>query len=104
MCKILPRIEGDFDKLAIHREAGEEQVTILAELKSLLSKRLSSIWDGTERPDLYRQFIGIESIKENKGDSSPTETNSILIPCRSKNKISWMENRLTNTSFTSYWP
>ena len=104
MCKILPRIEGDFDKLAIHSDASELQVTILSELKELLGKKLSSIWDGASRPDLYCQLTGGRSIVANERNHTTPMTHAILIPCRSKNKISWMENRLVKTSFTSYWP
>ncbi|QWE31828.1 restriction endonuclease [Polynucleobacter sp. Adler-ghost] len=101
MCKILPRIEGDIDKLAIHGGTSDAQVTILSELKELLAKKLSSIWNDESRPDLYRRFSGTTTTDRNIQE---TNTNTILIACRSKNKISWMENRLTNTSFTNYWP
>jgi hypothetical protein len=98
MCKILPRIEGDFDKLTIHHENNDGKTTILSELKSLLQNELSSIWNNISRPDLYRQYTD-NQLAEGGGDSK-----IILISCRSKNKILWMENRLANTSFTSYWP
>ena len=101
MCKILPRIEGDFDKLVIHNNVADTHITILSELKILLALKLSTIWDGVSRPDLYRKPISIESLL---GSDTSTNSDVILIPCRSKYKISWMENRLTNTSFTSYWP
>lgn len=93
MCKILPRIEGDFDKLAINHSSGDHQETILSALNTLLEDKLSLIWEGDTRPDLYRQHI----------NSEMSDPNPILISCRSKNKISWMEGRLKNTSFTSYW-
>jgi len=97
MCKILPRIEGDFDKLTIHNKNVDGQFTILSELKTLFETELSLIWDGSTRPDLYRHFIDNTLTDE-------TDSKIILISCRSKNKITWMEKRLDNTSFTSYWP
>ncbi len=76
MMKVLPRIEGDRDKV--------EQV--LDKLKITLESQLSDIWpDEKKRPDLWRV----------------TED---LIPCRSKVKIKWMQDRLEKSGFTSFWP
>lgn len=104
MCKILPRIEGDFDKLTIHNNLNNQQKNILTELNSLLEKKLSIIWEGTTRADLYRRYTQDAQKINNETNKSADKENLILIPCRSKNKIIWMSNRLTNTSFTSYWP
>lgn len=83
MCKVLPRIEGDLDKLR-----GEDG--ILASLETLLEKELAAIWDGDEsRKDLYRT-------KENGGD--------VNVACRSKKKLAWMKERLSTAGFTSFWP
>lgn len=104
MCKILPRIEGDFDKLAIHNNSNGEQKNILTELNSLLEIKLSAIWNGISRPDLYRRYTHEGENLANDANKSSVRGDQILITCRSKNKISWMANRLSNTSFTSYWP
>ncbi|MEZ9709133.1 DUF3578 domain-containing protein [Vibrio breoganii] len=85
MCKVLPRIEGDIDKLT---KGGSDQ-SLLEQLISLLSKRLSDIWLTNTRLDLYR-----ESLEEGP---------SISIECRSKNKLEWMNAQLKN-GFTSFWP
>lgn len=83
MCKVLPRIEGDLDKLQ-----GENG--ILAKLETLLEKELAAIWDGDEsRKDLYRT-------KENGDD--------VNVACRSKKKLAWMKERLSTAGFTSFWP
>lgn len=98
MCKVLPRIEGDYDKLAVNGGAGSnnggEQRTVLSELKKLLAENMALIWDGEQRPDLYREKI--------TPDASGSST--ILIACRSNKKLGWMEQRLSSASFTSFWP
>jgi len=86
MSKILPRIEGDIDKLSV--DGGSEH--ILTQLESLLSSELSDIWQGEVRPDLYRE--GVE-----------TDNKVINIACRSKVKIAWMSKQL-DAGFTSFWP
>lgn len=86
MCKVLPRIEGDEDKL---KSKGK---SLLTELSSLLNQDhlLKPIWD-SERPDLLREAIEISQ-------------NPVLIECRSRNKIKWMNLRLDQNGFTSFWP
>lgn len=76
MMKVLPRIEGDRDKVG----------QVLDKLKTTLESQLSDIWsDETNRPDLWRDT------------KDP-------IPCRSKVKIKWMQGRLDKSGFTSFWP
>lgn len=82
MCKVLPRIEGDLDKLG-------NDPTLLQELSTLLEQQFSEIWNEEIRPDLYRE----------QPDGS-----EIKIACRSKAKLAWMQKRLTDTGFTSFWP
>lgn len=97
MCKVLPRIEGDIDKLTT--SDGKE---ILAELSAVLEIQLAPIWNSTEsdvstmRPDLYREKTDVEGLSDKE--------KILRIPCRSKDKIEWMGQRLTNSSFTSFWP
>lgn len=85
MCKVLPRIEGDIDKLT----KGGEDKNILEQLDTLLSEQLKTIWDGEVRPDLFRKSL------EN---DQPIE-----IECRAKAKLDWMRAQLVN-GFTSFWP
>lgn len=85
MCKVLPRIEGDIDKLT----KGGEDKNILEQLDTLLSDQLKNIWDSKVRPDLFRKSL------EN---DQPIE-----IECRAKAKLDWMRAQLVN-GFTSFWP
>lgn len=84
MQKVLPRIEGDADKLQ-----GKEDGNLLSRLRDLLENQLGDIWsEGRQRPDFYR-------LQANK----PMQTN-----CRSRRKINWMLDRLASSGFTSFWP
>ena len=86
MTKVLPRIEGDSEKL---QDDGEN--SLLKKLEAILSEQLNEIWDKPEsRPDLLREKIN--------GD--PVDN----ISCRSKKKLSWMQERLSTNGFTSFWP
>ncbi|PMG79019.1 restriction endonuclease [Shewanella sp. 10N.286.51.B7] len=84
MCKVLPRIEGDEDKLQTLK--GE---ALLQSFKDVIAKELNHIWDG-ERVDLLR---------ENKGSGEKV----IKVQCRSKIKLESMQTQL-NSGFTSFWP
>jgi len=91
MCKVLPRIEGDSDKLST--SAGG---ALLPELQQVLGVHLSLIWAGIQRPDLYRErIIATDAAEANK---------IIRIACRSKAKLEWMQQRLERATFTSFWP
>jgi hypothetical protein len=94
MCKVLPRIEGDSDKLA----TDSIENSLLSKLSLLLETEFSEFWNEPQgsdkaRLDLYREKVGAE------GDDKV-----IRIACRSKIKIGWMQARLTNSGFTSFWP
>lgn len=95
MHKVLPRIEGDYDKLAIINKAkSSNDQSLLLKLEIVLEQKLAEIWPTTDdtnklRPDLYRK---------NKDDSA------LYITCRSKAKLSWMQDRLELLGFTSFWP
>lgn len=85
MTKVLPRIEGDSEKL---QDDGE--TNLFAQLESVLAKQLSEIWtEPNSRPDLLREQIG---------------GGTLQISCRSKKKLSWMKARLSANGFTSFWP
>lgn len=95
MCKVLPRIEGDYDKLALMNEAtSNNEQSLLTELATILKQELNDIWPTENypdnlRPDLYRK---------NADDSA------LYITCRSKAKLAWMQQRLERSGFTSFWP
>jgi len=95
MTKVLPRVEGDIDKLSTSSAPPENlsNKTVLDNLLLELAKQLKSIWDDNERPDLYR-----ESISDLNGSKT------IRIECRSKAKLKWMKARLERATFTSFWP
>lgn len=97
MCKVLPRIEGDTDKLTTATGKG-----ILEELNLVLTVELAPIWDAelsdntNARPDLYRE----KALDED----APDEPKVLRIACRSKAKLAWMQQRLNTATFTSFWP
>ncbi|MFV0447231.1 MAG: DUF3578 domain-containing protein [Vibrio sp.] len=91
MCKVLPRIEGDVDKLTT-----TNQKPLLDELESVLAVQLELIWQQESRPDLYRERI--------VADGATTDEKIIRIACRSKAKLDWMKQRLASATFTSFWP
>ncbi|WP_241764418.1 MULTISPECIES: McrB family protein [unclassified Pseudoalteromonas] len=84
MCKVLPRIEGDEDKLV-----GQNQHNILETLLKVLEEQLAGAWENG-RPDLYREKLDPEG-------------ETITVDCRSKKKLSWMNDQLVR-GFTSFWP
>lgn len=99
MYKLLPRIEGDLDKLSSRKEND----SLLLDLLEVLEKEFEIIWEGKSRPDLYRKYT---EEKEHPVDA-PTEDSPsqvIWIPCRSKKKLVWMQDRLIRDTFTSFWP
>lgn len=85
MCKVLPRIEGDEDKLTQGSSA------ILSKLHVLLASQLVSIWP--------KDAPRIDLLSEGVDDKS-----SVTTICRSKKKIEQMEDKLNTAGFTSYWP
>lgn len=95
MCKVLPRIEGDYDKLAIINKAtSSNEQSLLTKLTAILKQEFVDIWSIEDdqdklRPDLYRKNI---------------DGSVLYIACRSKAKLAWMQNRLERSGFTSFWP
>ncbi|HGF7526088.1 MULTISPECIES: McrB family protein [Vibrio] len=89
MCKVLPRIEGDEDKLVT-----ADNNNVLVALMDVLETELNQIWPTPEvvnlRPDLLQ-------CKEHDPESV------LEIPCRSKTKLEWMNKQLNN-GFCSFWP
>ncbi len=97
LCKVLPRIEGDTDKLTT-----SNRKDLLEELSAVLAAQLAPIWlvsdtdEGSQRPDLYREKI--------VADGATEDEKVLRIPCRSKAKLQWMSERLASATFTSFWP
>ncbi|GAA3893601.1 hypothetical protein GCM10022228_00900 [Halomonas cibimaris] len=84
MQKVLPRIDGDAEKL---RQTFDSD-SLLSELHSVLATQLVDIWASdvarSTRPDFYRS--------------------EVAIACRTQQKLAWMQRRLNDTGFTSFWP
>ncbi len=87
MSKVLPRIDGDEDKLRLN--TNDNETNVLLALTGLLEDQLSEIWN-SERHDFYRE------------NSDGSDIN--VIPCRTKDKLDWMKDRLETNTFTSFWP
>lgn len=91
MTKVLPRIEGDEDKLMSIQ--ADSVSNLLGDLEDLLSKKLGDIWndsDSGSRPDLFQKAADGQS--------------SLMTGCRSRKKLRWMKRRLETNTFTSFWP
>ena len=99
MCKILPRIDGDNDKLGLTIDERGKKHTLLDSLEHCLSRKLDAIWDDTRIEILLEKpFV--------QGQSQPADgmNKPLKTACRSKAKLAWMKNRLDNSGFTSFWP
>ena len=101
MTKVLPRIEGDDDKLKVlNKMTSDVNENVLTALQTILGERLNEIWETSDtdvegtRPDLHRKLV-----TANKNDDD-----TCWIPCRSRIKLAWMQNRLESATFTSFWP
>lgn len=85
MMKLLPRIEGDSDKL---QSLFDAEKSLLDEMVDALKVQLSDIWEGKNRPDLLRENLNQSELK---------------IACRSRKKIEHMQRQFEN-GFTHFWP
>ena len=84
MSKVLPRIDGDSDKL----KANGDDSSLLTKLSDEVTKKFNNILN-KKRPDLF----------QTKTDGSIHE-----VDCRSIKKLAWMQSRLESNGFTSFWP
>lgn len=84
MSKVLPRIDGDADKL----QANGDNSSLLTQLLDEIERQFTVIRSG-QRPDLLRETI--------EGDICTVE-------CRAKQKLTWMQKRLETNGFTTFWP
>lgn len=84
MTKVLPRIDGDAEKLSADGDA-----SLLTRLMGAIDEQFK--FDGTaaQRPDLLR---------ENRDGSVCT------VNYRAKQKLDWMQKRLDANGFTTFWP
>lgn len=93
MTKVLPRIDGDADKLKDRTpdaDKSDPDASLLKQLETVLEQQLKMIWNDAEcRPDLLRV----------DKDDKPFN-----IACRAKKKLKWMRDRLKDNGFTTFWP
>lgn len=89
MCKVLPRIGGDAQRLDFTSSETMPGDSLLAALENRLENSLSLIWNGPR----------IELLLAGKNTTEPPKTN-----CRSKTKLAWMKKQLSQSRYTSFWP
>jgi len=85
MSKVLPRIEGDAEKLKFD---GIDK-SLLTELREKVKGMLTPADVSGLRPDLLRTSMN---------------GSVISVHMRSLKKIDWMQDRLKENSFTGFWP
>ena len=89
MTKILPRLEGDADKLDGSESAIGEPQSLLEALSVLLQGELDEIWEA-KRKDFWRLSLDNNELAETD--------------CRSKRKLALMQVKLDTQGFCSFWP
>ena len=89
MTKVLPRIDGDTEKLS--NSVDDNSSDILSALLDVIDISFKEILIKNQRLDLLR---------ENKDEKEKP----LMISCRSKQKLEWMKARLTLNGFTTFWP
>lgn len=92
MSKVLPRIDGDTEKLSSAggaiQEGTDNRGDVLTALLAVIKTHFNEILTN-KRPDLLR-----------KNDDG----SALLIDCRAAKKLEWMKRRLTDNGFTTFWP
>lgn len=115
MTKVLPRLEGDSQKLK-QETIGNQQVNLLTKLQALVQTSFETD-NIKERPDLLRVKVASRAVNEvveaaeanielavNVAQGLATDSPTINIAWRSISKLDWMNKRLQSNGFTSYWP
>lgn len=87
MLKVLPRIEGDENKLYSVTQDGR---SVLDDIEMVLAKHLSAIWHDNDavRVDFWQTDVQGKPLK---------------IKCRTKPKLANMKTQLTNRGMVSFW-
>lgn len=117
MMKVLPRIEGDDDKLAyIPDSNSKELITILDKLREILSLQLGTLENADSQEesnidDSGEADISITDLSKRmlnpiweSGRPDLLNDGGANISCRSKQKLEWMIRKLNRNSFTTFWP
>jgi len=82
MSKVLPRIDGDAEKLSL-----DNDTSLLTRLRDEIAKQFVN--KAETRPDLLRENIG---------------GGVCAVAWRAEQKLIWMQDRLSKNSFTTFWP
>ncbi|WP_424404736.1 MrcB family domain-containing protein [Pasteurella sp. PK-2025] len=85
MLKVLPRLEGDQDKLAF-----DDEYSLFDKLEEILKNQLSEIW----AEDKWRVDFFNQDLEGNKLNN---------LSCRSRQKLEQMKKQLERQHFTSFW-
>lgn len=100
MTKVLPRLEGDSQKLK--QETKDNQpVNLLTKLQTLVQASFKTDTN-KDRPDLLRVKVASQPVGE--AVEVANDSTTINITWRSASKLDWMDKRLQSNGFTSYWP
>lgn len=118
MTKVLPRLEGDSQKLK-HETANGTINNLLTQLKTFIEGEFKTA-TLPKRPDLLRVNMASKVAGElgaanaadplNAADAVDVaqvlanDSTPIRIGWRSVSKLDWMDKRLQSNGFTSYWP
>ncbi|MDO4762221.1 MAG: hypothetical protein Q4A31_09910 [Corynebacterium sp.] len=97
MCKVLPRIGGDQDKLSKNGE------NLLIQLERVLSEQMYPIWEPPaetlQSESLFKSGLRIDLLRSNTNSEEP----SIFVSCRSQKKLQLMKTQLQLFGFCSFW-
>ena len=83
MSKVLPRMDGDAEKL---KADGDN--SLLTQLRDEIKRQFTDIISA-QRPDLLRENI---------------DGSVCTVDCRATHKLNWMQLRLISNGFTAFWP
>lgn len=83
MSKVLPRIDGDAEKLGV-----ENDTSLLTKLRGEIATLFAG--KAETRPDLLREKIADGSV--------------CMVAWRAEQKLAWMQMRLDANGFTTFWP
>jgi hypothetical protein len=83
MSKVLPRIDGDAEKLSLDGDS-----SLLTKLLATISEQFAIV-ETAQRPDLLRENI---------------DGSVCMVDYRARQKLIWMQERLSMNGFTTFWP
>lgn len=102
MTKVLPRLEGDSQKLKQETTANNLD-NLLTKLKVFVEAQFNTTIQA-KRPDLLRLNKVANAAVDEGVQGAENGSERIEIDWRSVSKLTWMNSRLQSNGFTSYWP